>query len=166
MKAVALKVMDDLTVRVIPDKTREFLMCTKDVAAGYGVSPVTIRHHRNNHKVEFSEGVHFIRGGHEMAAIQNMRSSKQLIFWTKRGIIRLGFYVQSERGKKFRDWVEQLVLDTLNRKPAVTQKALDEGRLRYNRLNPDRLIKIMDKVMLVKEDYLRIEIMDLLMGRR
>ncbi len=30
--------------------------------------------------------------------------------WTKRGIIRLGFFIKSNRAKQFRDWAEDLII--------------------------------------------------------
>jgi hypothetical protein len=84
---------EELNIYVRPDETHEWLMETKLVAEGYGVSESTLRSTKNRHQEELIEGKHFIsvancnanpRGG--IAHIQT--------FWTKRGVIRLGFFIK------------------------------------------------------------------------
>ena len=48
-QVVNLQVTDGLTVAVLQHQTHEFIMPTKDVALGYGVSPGTIRNHQASH---------------------------------------------------------------------------------------------------------------------
>lgn len=52
-------VMEGVTVNVVPDEKFEFLLSTRDVAAGYGVSMYAIRMVKMRYADEFVEGKHF-----------------------------------------------------------------------------------------------------------
>ncbi len=93
---------EGLTLYVRPHETHEWLMETKFVAEGYGVSEETIRSHKANHSEELLENKHFTS-----VETFNARDLKKIsTFWTKRGVIRLGFFIKSERTRLFRDWAE------------------------------------------------------------
>lgn len=111
-QVVNLQVTDGLTVAVLQHQTHEFIMPTKDVALGYGVSPGTIRNHQASHSDDLVYGRHFIKGVDLIDTLTN--SQPHAIYWTKSGIIRLGFIIQSKRGKMFRDWAETVVLQVLS----------------------------------------------------
>ena len=85
-----------------PDATHDWLMPSKLVAEGYGCSPNTIRGHKRDHSDELFEGQHWLKDENENTQ------------WTKRGVIRLGMFIKSERAKIFRDAAEQLILDAAN----------------------------------------------------
>ena len=91
------------------DKKHDWVMPTKDVAAGYGVSESVIRSHKERHADELLEGKHFIsvpnRDANPRAGIPH-----SFTIWTKRGVMRLGFFIKSEPAKKFRDWAEEFIL--------------------------------------------------------
>jgi hypothetical protein len=138
MKKIQLQVTDELTVTVIPNPMYEFMMATEDAAAGYGVSPKTVRGHKIANADELIEGTHFLSSTRNTSPRSNSTSytnnlqSKQ-IYWTKAGIIRLGFFIKSAKAKQFRNWAEKLIL-------AVGAKA--EQHERYNQqltnsLQPD-----------------------------
>ena len=40
-----------------------------------------------------------------------MRNSGKVIHWTKKGIVRLGFFIKSQQAKAFRDWAEDYIVD-------------------------------------------------------
>jgi hypothetical protein len=103
---------EELTIYVRPDKTHEWLMETKLVAEAYGVSEETIRSHKSNHSSDLIDNKHFTS-----VESFNARNLKQIkTFWTKRGVIRLGFFIKSARAKLFRDWAEDLIIRELNHK--------------------------------------------------
>lgn len=60
-KTISLAVTNDLIVRVIPNENHEFLMTTKQVAAGYGATYHSVKMSKSRHKKELIEGVHFIQ---------------------------------------------------------------------------------------------------------
>jgi len=113
MKKIQLQVTDELVVTVIPNSLYEFLMPTEDVAAGYGVNDHCIRHHKSRNEDEFKEGEHFLTAC-EPKRNAGCKSSNcppiKRIYWTKAGIIRLGFFIKSNKAKQFRNWAEKLIL--------------------------------------------------------
>ncbi|WP_163309941.1 Bro-N domain-containing protein [Dysgonomonas sp. 521] len=106
-QAISLTVTDGVTVNVVPDSQHNYVMTTKEVAEGYGMNVGSILKHLQRKKDELIEGKHYLRG-----AAYNMYDPNQpdQIFWTKRGVIRLGFTAKTERAKRFRDWAEDLIL--------------------------------------------------------
>lgn len=87
-------------------------MTSKEVAKGYGISEITLRRHKMEQSEELVEGKHFIAAvrilnGEEQSTLKIPHNTT---LWTKRGIIRLGFFIKSERSKLFRDWAEDLII--------------------------------------------------------
>lgn len=109
---------DEIVVRLSSE--HEFLLNSQEVAFGYGVSSEVIRGHKANHADELVEGKHWISV--QNPAVQNSNGGALITLWTKRGIIRLGFFIRSKRAKLFRDAAEDLVLK-VTEKPAENQKA-------------------------------------------
>lgn len=138
MKQIAIKFQDDVQLNFMLDDRHEFLLTTKEVALGYGVNSSTIRSHKNSNKEEFVENKHF-------TCVQNMDAGipvKQTL-WTKRGIIRLGFFIKSERAKKFRDWCEDLIINSSKQtQEPIKEKSDIDGNIMkfyelYGILNPN-----------------------------
>jgi hypothetical protein len=102
---------DTLTVFANPET--EWTMPSALVARGYGVSPEVIRGHKANHDDELLEGKHWI-------TVQNSNGGSALTWWTKRGVIRLGMFIRSDRAKKFRDFCEDLVITEIAKEPKRT----------------------------------------------
>jgi prophage antirepressor-like protein len=95
-----------IEIEIIENDNFEFLLSTKEVAKGYGVSIENIRSQKSNHKDELIEGKHFLSN----YEIFDGKQKRKTTVWTKRGVVRLGFFIKSERAKKFRDWAEDLIL--------------------------------------------------------
>jgi prophage antirepressor-like protein len=96
---------EELDIEVDENKLHEFLISNSDVAKGYGVQEKSLLRTRTRHKDELIEGKHFV-----YLDVQTNGGMQNKIFWTKRGVVRLGFFIKSERAKKFRDWAEDLIL--------------------------------------------------------
>lgn len=116
--------IDGIIIPVAPHPEHEYTLTTAEVAAGYGVSEITLRRHKKEHSYELAEGKHFI-------SVQNLNSNPRAgiphvsTAWTKRGIIRLGFFIRSERARRFRDMAEDLCLREWERPaPAIDHSAL------------------------------------------
>lgn len=160
-QAISLTVTEGLTVTVLPNLDHEFIMSTKEVAHGYGVSYGNIREHKRVND-EFIEGKHFI----SCVRITDSEPHNK-VYWTKRGIVRLGFFIKSVRAKLFRDWAEDLIIkideqrDLFNE--VVKTKQLPAKR-NHNRLTSDRLLSIMQDVCRIEDSRLRISISDKLMN--
>ena len=153
-QVVNLQVTDGLTVAVLQHQTHEFIMPTKDVALGYGVSPGTIRNHQASHSDDLVYGRHFIKGVDLIDTLTN--SQPHAIYWTKSGIIRLGFIIQSKRGKMFRDWAETVVLQALS--PQLPKSLPDAPKRRHNRLSQERLVGILADVARIDDRELRLSL--------
>lgn len=101
--------IDGIIIPVTPHPDHEYTLTTAEVAAGYGVDPANIRKTLERHRDELLEGKHFISvtnsHANPRAGIAHVSAA-----WTKRGIIRLGFFIKSERAKRFRDLAEDLIL--------------------------------------------------------
>ena len=128
----AIQIENDI-IPVTESQEYEYTMTTAQVAKGYGVSEDVIRNRKSRYADELIEGKHWVyencsvtdtHTGNSKGLTGNFSSNNVLkVFWTKRGIVRLGFFIRSERAKKFRDLAEDLVLNHLD--SFTTQQALD-----------------------------------------
>lgn len=154
--SLTLQVMDDLTVQLYTNPKFDFLMDTKTVADGYGVSPSTIKSNKYNHTDELIEGKHYVYG----KAVQNMDTPSNFqphtLLWTKAGVIRLGFFIKSERAKAFRDWAEKIVLE-VTAPPANLPKPQKRN---HNRLTQARLVEILADVAKIEDRELRLSLIE------
>lgn len=164
-------VTEGVTVNVLPNEAHEYLMTTKEVAVGYGTSTYAIQQalHRN--------GTELIMGKHYVTALticqsdlpKQLRCAHNATLWTKRGIVRLGFFIKSERAKLFRDWAEELIIKIDERRDlfGVVQPARVLPRKRnHNRLTSERLIRLLQLTHRIGDSDLRNEIVNELMGGR
>ncbi|MDR1583972.1 MAG: hypothetical protein LBS55_12095 [Prevotellaceae bacterium] len=164
-------VTEGVTVHVLPNEQHEYLMTTKEVANGYGISEYTLRRHKMEHSSELQEGRHFV------TAVQILNGDQQgalkiphnAVLWTKRGIVRLGFFIRSERAKLFRDWAEELIIRLDEQRElfgmSVPTRALPKKR-NHNRLTSERLIRLLQLTHRIDDAGLRNEIVAQLMGGR
>ena len=164
-KAMSLIVTEGLTVTILPDSNHEFLMDMKQAANGYGTSEYAIRQTKIRNQSELIEGKHFISAVTIRHSEPNAPYNK--VYWTKRGIVRLGFFIKSERAKLFRDWAEELVIEKVEQHRQQTlfdvpAKALP-ARRNHNRLTTDRLLSIMADVCQIEDKALRLSISNKLM---
>lgn len=110
---------DEIVVRL--SEEHEFLLDSKEVARGYGVGEEVIRQHKRRHADELIEGKHWVVRNTDTLGSTGVtnsnarhsglkRGNDTVTLWTKSGVIRLGFFIRSQRAKKFRDAAEDLVL--------------------------------------------------------
>ena len=148
-----LQVNNDLTVEIQTNPEFDFLMNSNMVALGYGISPKTVRSHKMIHKDELLENVHFISRVEKTSSRSNLQKTQ--ILWTKAGVIRLGFFIKSERAKAFRDWAECIVLKAsapmAKNLPAVAKR-------NHNRLSQERLVGILADVCRIENNELRLSL--------
>ncbi|WP_456390260.1 hypothetical protein [Hydrogenimonas sp.] len=96
---------EEITLHPAPHPEHDFLLDSKEVAKGYGATLSVITKTKTRHADELVEGKHWLRLDVETAG-----GRQKIIHWTKRGIVRLGFFIRSERAKRFRDWAEDLIV--------------------------------------------------------
>ncbi|MCW0509496.1 hypothetical protein [Riemerella anatipestifer] len=155
-QVVNLQVTDGLSVAVLQDQAHEFLMPVKDVALGYGVSSGTIRSTQSRHQDELIEGKHYIRGVAFCNTLANVQP--HAVYWTKTGIVRLGFFIKSERAKMFRDWAENVILKTIT--PQLPVNLPKPKRRKHNRLTQERMIGILADVAKIEDRALRLSLIE------
>ena len=153
-QVVNLQVTDGLTVAVLQHQTHEFLMPVKDVAFGYGCSTGNVRNQMFRNQDEFIEGRHYIKGVSLSNTLENIQP--HAVYWTKAGIVRLGFFIKSERAKMFRDWAEGVILQALS--PELPKNLPPIVKRNHNRLSQDRLIGILSDVAKIDSKELRLSL--------
>ena len=156
-QAITLAVNENLQVAIMSSNNHEWVISTSDLAKGYGVDRRTIDSHKSHHRHELVEGVHFVKGADIFGTLHNLQPNA--ILWTKSGVIRLGFFIKSERAKMFRDWAEQVVLAVTAPKVELPKTV----RRNHNRLSKDRLVEILSLVALVDEKEVRTALVQKLM---
>jgi len=105
-------VTEGVTVNVIPNREHEYLMTASEVAFGYGCAESTFRSAMYRHADELLENKHWIKGVAKCNTLEKSKNAQpNQVFWTKRGIVRLGFFIKSERAKLFRNWAEDLIIN-------------------------------------------------------
>ena len=190
-KAMSLTVTEGLTVTILPSSDHEFLMTTQEVAHGYGTSDYVIRRSKADHQQELIEGKHFVTAvtfsngdttncygknaavsfshGETAAALKAAGIPHNAVLWTKRGIVRLGFFIKSERARLFRDWAEELIIRVDERRdlfnqPVPTKKLPAPRKTNANRLTPARMVDILADVCMIEDKALRIRLTNKLIG--
>ena len=153
-QVINLQVTDGLTVAVIQNQTYEFLMLSKDVGLGYGVSAGTVRSTQSRHQDELTEGKHFLKGVAFCDTLKNVQPNA--VYWTKAGIVRLGFFIKSERAKLFRDWAENVILQAIT--PPLPKNLPTIPKRNHNRLTQDRMVGILADVCRIEDKNLRLSL--------
>jgi hypothetical protein len=162
-----MTVCEGVTVNVLPNEQHEYLMTTKEVASGYGTSTYAVQQALHRNGSELIEGKHFVTA---LTICQSdlpkqLRCAHNATMWTKRGIVRLGFFIKSERSKLFRDWAEELIIKLDEQMSAIPipTKSLPAKR-NHNRLTSERLIRLLQLTHRIENSELRNEIVEQLMG--
>ncbi|MEV9527789.1 hypothetical protein AB0W38_04220 [Aliarcobacter butzleri] len=142
---MSLIIFEDVEIEIIENSKFVFTQTTNEVAKAYFGEPKTvqqaelfakqIRQTRLNNKQEFIENKHFF--------YTYDNKNRKTIVWTKNGIVRLGFFIKSERAKKFRDWAEDYI---------VNQKSLVETNIQIELSELRQEIKDLKKQLILKED--------------
>jgi hypothetical protein len=160
-------ITEGITVSIIPNQQHTFLMTTREVAKGYGNSEYSIRSTASRNSSELIEGKHYVKGVAFCNTLSNTQPNQ--VFWTKRGIVRLGFFIKNERAKLVRDWAEDLILEKIEK--GQTQTTLLDlptkqitNKRKHNRLTAERMIDILHDVCQIENAELRRTISNKLRG--
>ena len=88
------------------------------------------------------------------------------VLWTKRGIVRLGFFIKSERARMFRDWAEDLVINKVEEAQHIVKQSKqlalwpEPQKRNHNRLTKERLVDILADVARIEDKELRISLVN------
>lgn len=159
-----ITVTEGVTVNVLPNEVHEYVMTSKEVGHGYGVTDYSIRVTKLRHSDELIEGKHYVTAVTICNGVKSIPPNATM--WTKRGIVRLGFFIKSERARLFRDWAEELIIKVNEQKDlfgAVPTKKLPAKR-NHNRITSERLIRLLQLTHRINDSSLRNEIVNELMG--
>lgn len=66
--------IDGIIISVAPHPEHEYTLTTAEVAAGYGISEITLRRHKSAHSDELIEGKHFLVVVNESTGVHNSPS--------------------------------------------------------------------------------------------
>jgi len=130
---MSLVKFEDLELEIVEDEKHEFTLSTKEVALGYGCKTDVIRQSKYAHQDELIEDKHFI--------FKRDDKNRKVIHWTKKGIVRLGFFIKSENAKKFRDWAEDYIVNST----ATPTQNKEIERLQETILQQNRLLALQSK---------------------
>lgn len=89
-----------------PNVEHEWLLSSKDVAEGYGLSSAGLRMAKSRNADELEEGKHFI-------CVTECYSGKppvKVVYWTKEGVVMLGFFIKTPTAKEFRRWASNYIV--------------------------------------------------------
>ena len=117
---------DNVQLQVRPDANHDWLLETALVAKGYGITENSLRSTKSRNEDELIEGKHWL-----VLQIATSGQGRNQIFWTKKGVIRLGFFIKSERAKRFRDWAEDLIVERQSPSVSTPQTLKDALLLAY-----------------------------------
>ena len=95
--------LDQLTMEIKPHKDHQWILQHKLVADNYGISASHLHNVKKRHGDELSEGKHYF-----------LDEATQCTYWTREGVISLGFHIHSEEAKIFRSWATEVIIDTLS----------------------------------------------------
>ncbi|MBD1860021.1 MULTISPECIES: hypothetical protein [Leptolyngbya] len=80
----------------------DWALPTTLVAEGFGCTAEAVRSHKTRNASELREGKHWVK----VTDPDNIAR----IYWSRRGIVRLGFLIDSDRARAFRDAAEDFIL--------------------------------------------------------
>jgi len=89
----------DLELHPILDKKHEWLMSTSDVISGYGVDNDSFEITTNANAEHLHEDKHYL--------YRNF-GSKVKKYWSKKGVVKLGFFIKSDQALAFIETIEEL----------------------------------------------------------
>lgn len=98
--------IDGILIPVKPDAAHEWTLATEQVATGYGVTSQALRMTKQRHADELMEGAHW-----GVTICDTLGGPQSVVTWTKLGVITLGFFIRSERAKRFRRAAAELILN-------------------------------------------------------
>ncbi len=121
MELIKVDISEEVVVEVQPHEEHEWLLSSKDVAEGYGLSASGLRMTKKRYSDELEEGVHFIN------VTNSDIGGRPSVYWTKEGVVMLGFFIKTPTAKEFRRWASNFIVEKSKepKAPAVPQTYLE-----------------------------------------
>lgn len=99
---IKVEISDEVVVEVQPHSEHEWLLSSKDVAEGYGLSASGLRSTKDRYSDELEEGKHYI--------FKPSQKGTPSTYWTKEGVVMLGFFIKTPTAKEFRRWASNYIV--------------------------------------------------------
>jgi len=146
---------EPLMINIIADKDHGFLIIGRDVALGYGVSHNTVRCHKfHNKDKELFEGLDYFNNLDVSDFYPDSTEVKSTVY-TKSGAVKMGKHVRGNRSKAFMDYLKNLFPKASHGETVSVPVPKKE---KHDRLTKDRKLDIMQEIMQIKDDDLRIRL--------
>lgn len=84
-------------------------MTGKDVAEGYGLSRNSLSMAKQRNADELIEGKHWV-----VTDSDTLGGKQKVVMWTKRGVVRLGFFIKTPMTKEFLESIENQTQENLS----------------------------------------------------
>jgi phage antirepressor YoqD-like protein len=143
-------VFEGVTLHPIIGPLYEWCLTTAEVAAGFGVEPVLVRQAKSRMITagELIVGRHIIEGGTDTTGCALPDR------YTRRGIVRLGFNLRSERARRFRDFAEDLIIEIESSTPTVP-KTFAEALMLAATLETER-VQALSRAVVAEQENVRL----------
>jgi phage antirepressor YoqD-like protein len=104
----------EVVVEVQPNVEHEWLLSSKDVAEGYGLSESGLRMTKSRYSDELIEGSHFVQ-----QIVTGSGGGRTQTMWTKEGVVMLGFFIKTPSAKEFRRWASNYIVSKQDEEKAI-----------------------------------------------
>ncbi|MFY9090145.1 phage antirepressor KilAC domain-containing protein [Arcobacter aquimarinus] len=105
-ETISIEISDELVVEVQPNVEHEWLLSSKDVAEGYGLSESGLRNTKTRYSDELLEGTHWV-----LSQNGTKLGGRPSTYWTKEGVVMLGFFIKTPTAKEFRRWASNFIVE-------------------------------------------------------
>lgn len=154
-----LHISENVVMQVIPSDKHVFLVTNKEFAKAIGITTNGISTNKHRYKSHFEENVHFINDF--VAKDYEKNIEYKTTVWTQKGIIEQVQHIRTGNDVVFRDWADRVQ----NKKPVnLALREIGTKKRKHNRLTPERLISILAQVTKIKDEDIRSNITNELMG--
>jgi phage antirepressor YoqD-like protein len=104
----------EVVVEVQPNVEHEWVLSSKDVAEGYGLSESGLRMTKSRYSDELIEGSHFVQ-----QIVTGSGGGRTQTMWTKEGVVMLGFFIKTPSAKEFRRWASNYIVSKQDEEKAI-----------------------------------------------
>lgn len=121
-EVLKVDISEEVVVEVQPHEEYEWLLSSKDVAEGYGLSASGLRSTKSTYKDELEEGTHWV-----VRDTDTLGGKQKTTYWTKEGVVMLGFFIKTPTAKEFRRWASNFIVEKSKepKAPAVPQTYIE-----------------------------------------
>lgn len=111
---IKVEISDEVVVEVQPHVEHEWLLSSKDVAEGYGLSASGLRMTKSRYSDEILEDIHFVQ-----QIVTGNKGERTQTMWTKEGVVMLGFFIKTPTAKEFRRWASNYIVSKQAEEKAI-----------------------------------------------